>query len=292
MGVYCYADDLSLLSPTLTGIKEMLNICEMYAIDHDIIFNAKKSQLLCFSSTSNCAKGTINIKMQNSQPIPHVDSCMHLGNELCSNNRNVLIGNAVSDLNCRLNNLLADFSHCDSNTLSLLFQSYCMNIYGSQMWQFNTRFVNQFFTCWRKAIRRLWKIPFRTHNNLVHLINKSHSIDIILEKRCIKYIWKLINNEHDLYNTIVKYSLYNNSTTIGENIRYFMYKYKITVDEWDQPLKVLYDKIDKYICQFKKLDIECTAMAVRELCESRDSYDTQIFGRAELNTVIYTLCTS
>ena len=79
---------------------------------------------------------------------------------------------------------------------------------------------------------------------------------------------------------------------ISENIRYFMYKYKITVDEWDQPLKVLYDKIDKYLCQFKKLDIEWTAMAVRELCESRDSYDTQIFGRAELNTVIYTLCTS
>ena len=31
MGVYCYADDLSLLSPTFTGLQEMLKICELYA---------------------------------------------------------------------------------------------------------------------------------------------------------------------------------------------------------------------------------------------------------------------
>ena len=31
MGVYCYADDLSLLlSPTFTGLQQMLKICELY----------------------------------------------------------------------------------------------------------------------------------------------------------------------------------------------------------------------------------------------------------------------
>ena len=58
MGVYCYADDISLLSPTFTGLKEMLKICEDFADDHDIIFNASKSQLLQFSSCSN----NINMK--------------------------------------------------------------------------------------------------------------------------------------------------------------------------------------------------------------------------------------
>ena len=43
MGVYCYADDLSLLSSTFTGLQEMLKICELYANSYDIIFNAKKS---------------------------------------------------------------------------------------------------------------------------------------------------------------------------------------------------------------------------------------------------------
>ena len=53
MGVYCYADDICLLSPTFTGNKEMLKICENFADDHDIIFNTSNSSLLQFSSCSN-----------------------------------------------------------------------------------------------------------------------------------------------------------------------------------------------------------------------------------------------
>ena len=43
MSVYCYADDLGLLSPT--GLKEMLKLCKDYALKHKIIGNASKSQL-------------------------------------------------------------------------------------------------------------------------------------------------------------------------------------------------------------------------------------------------------
>ena len=43
MGVYCYADDLSLVSPTFTGLRETLKICEFYANSYDIIFNAEKT---------------------------------------------------------------------------------------------------------------------------------------------------------------------------------------------------------------------------------------------------------
>ena len=42
MGVYCYADDLSLLSPTFTGLQEMLKICELYANNYEIFLMPKK----------------------------------------------------------------------------------------------------------------------------------------------------------------------------------------------------------------------------------------------------------
>ena len=78
--------------------------------------------------------------MQNGQGIQYVvDKCSHLGNELCPTNKNVLPLNPVNDLNCRLNNLLADFSHCDSKTLSVLFRTYCTNVYGSQIWAYVIR---------------------------------------------------------------------------------------------------------------------------------------------------------
>ena len=43
-------------------------------------------------------------------------------------------------------------------------------------------------------MRRLYNIPYRTHNILVHHIINSYPIDVVLEKRCIKYIWILINS--------------------------------------------------------------------------------------------------
>ena len=127
MGVYCHAAGISLLSPTFTGLKEMLKICEDFSVDHYIIFNASKSQLLQFSSCSN------NINMKSGKKIPFVEYCKHLRNAISTVNKKLLIQNAKCDLNCRINSLLEDFSYCNSHTISMLFKSYCINIYGSQM---------------------------------------------------------------------------------------------------------------------------------------------------------------
>ena len=94
MGVYCYADDLSLLSPSFTGLQEMLRLCELYAVDHNIIFNAKKSQLLYFGSNPSNDPCTVDLTMLNGQSIQHVKKCIHLGNELCPTNKHVVINNS------------------------------------------------------------------------------------------------------------------------------------------------------------------------------------------------------
>ena len=60
--------------------------------------------------------------------------------------------------------------------------TYCMNIYGCQAWRYHGNYLDKFYTTWRKAIRRVWKIPYRTHIKLVHLINKSCLINSVLEK--------------------------------------------------------------------------------------------------------------
>ena len=56
-----------------------------------------------------------------------------------------------------------------------------MNAYGSQIWAFNKNCLNKFYVAWRKAIRRIWKLPYRTHNNLLHLINLCLPIDVTLD---------------------------------------------------------------------------------------------------------------
>ena len=72
-------------------------------------------------------------------------------------------------------------------------------------------------------------------------------IDITLENRCIKYLWNMINSNCTLYHNIVNLSLNNVSTTIGENMRYFMYKYIIQEYDWYESINIIYKKIDSYI---------------------------------------------
>ena len=115
------------------------------------------------------------------------------------------------------------------------------------------------------------------HNKLVHLINKSCSINTVLGKRSIKFIGTLIN----IPNQIVKYSLYNCTNIIGENVRYFMNKYDISRDDWNSPINILYNKIDLYSTQHTLLDDICVATSIKELCESRDSEYTNFFDRNE-----------
>ena len=89
--------------------------------------------------------------MRGRSVIPYLDTCTHLRNILCTSDKHVMIDSAVKDLNCRLNNLLADFSHCNNNTLSTLFNSYCMNVYGCQLWKLIGKHNNTFFCCMEKS---------------------------------------------------------------------------------------------------------------------------------------------
>ena len=112
---------------------------------------------------------------------------------------------------------MADFFYTHSSTLSVLYNSYCMNVYGSQLWCFNDhKSINRFYVAWRKTIRRIWHIDKRTHDSLLHTINKCLPINLLLEKRCIKFIWNLFNSSYELHKSIIR------SSSIAENISYFM----------------------------------------------------------------------
>ena len=121
-----------------------------------------------------------------------------------------------------------------------------MNAYGSQLWCFNDyKSVERFYVAWRKTIRRIWRIDKRTHNVLTNIINGFLPINLMLEKRCIKFIWNFFNSTHELHKAVAFNCFYNQGSTLAENIRYFMYKYNILIDDWHRPLSYLVRKVYK-----------------------------------------------
>ena len=60
-----------------------------------------------------------------------------------------MIDSAVKQMNCKINNLIADFSDCNINTISTLFNSYCMNVNGCQLWKFNDNCCSRWFNVYK-----------------------------------------------------------------------------------------------------------------------------------------------
>ena len=49
VGSLCYADDIALLAPSPLALRIFLRECELF--DHNLTFNAAKTQLICFRSS-------------------------------------------------------------------------------------------------------------------------------------------------------------------------------------------------------------------------------------------------
>ena len=78
-----------------------------------------------------------------------------------------------------------------------------------------------------------------------------------------KILWNLFNSDNLLFSRIIRYSMHNSDTTICENVRYFMYKYKIVLDDWFNDLSNIFNRIDNQIQNTTQLDGICLAGAIR-----------------------------
>ena len=53
MGVFCYADDCSLLAPSITSLKIILKVVTQFSKEYNVKFNSAKSQLLVCSKDNH-----------------------------------------------------------------------------------------------------------------------------------------------------------------------------------------------------------------------------------------------
>jgi len=55
VGALVYADDIVLLSPTASGMQTLLHLCDVFANDFSLIFNAVKTKCLWLKARQNSA---------------------------------------------------------------------------------------------------------------------------------------------------------------------------------------------------------------------------------------------
>ena len=105
-GAFGYADDIALVAPSLSSLKQMIIICEQFAESHSITFNPSKAKLLCFNMKLESKIPPIYL---NGERVSIVENEKHLGNYVLTyiEDRNIIAD--VCDLYQRSNLLISDF---------------------------------------------------------------------------------------------------------------------------------------------------------------------------------------
>jgi len=212
VGALSYADDLTLIAPTRSAMQQMLGVCEHFAAEYDVLFNGSKSVSLVINSRlgENAPSLTLN-----GQPIPRLDNAVHLGHHIGKNSHSMNVQKAIGDINCRVNSLLCNFKFCTFSSLCMLFQSFCSSFYGSPLWKLND--IERLSVCWRKNLRRLFRLPPRTHSIYIPLIIQKPDLQTQLLGRFSKFFSKCYNNENVIISFCSKMSL-TSTSIVNSNI--------------------------------------------------------------------------
>ena len=149
-----YADDLVLLSPSATGLRELLRTCEKYSTEHAIIYNSKKSSVLICKN-----RATIHVPVPsfavNDTVIGEVAKVKYLGH---------VIANDMTDdadmmrqrrqLYALGNVLSRRFHMCSIEVKNTLFRSFCTPMYTCQLWwNFSVQSMHKLNVAYNTAVQ-------------------------------------------------------------------------------------------------------------------------------------------
>jgi len=53
LAVFVYADDICFIAPTATAMRNLLSVCDIFATDFNVIFNAQKTKCIFFNCVTS-----------------------------------------------------------------------------------------------------------------------------------------------------------------------------------------------------------------------------------------------
>ena len=174
MGVVVYADDVLLTAPTRRAMQLMLNKCQSYAVENNIMFstdpNPSKSKtkclLICGTKINLVKPAPLTLC---GRDLPWVSTATHLGHELHETGdmeHDALVKRALFiDQSVRLRE---SFSFTSPVEILGAMKVYCCSYYGSMLWDLGGDAANKVYNAWMTAVRLA--VPRATRTFLVQQV--------------------------------------------------------------------------------------------------------------------------
>ena len=108
--------------------------------------------------------------------------------------------------------------------------NYCMSLYGCELWNYNSRYINDIYVAWRKVIMKLFN--FHKELIIIWVCDIVECITVKLDRRLTKFVHSMINSKNSTVCELISHFLITESSVFAENCRYLMHKYDISVFAW------------------------------------------------------------
>ena len=164
----------------------MIDVCEQYAAEFNILFNGSKNKLLFFKGRypSAIASGITVI----GETVHISDNSVHLGHNIFTGDRESMILAAKRAFWKSYNNFVSIFDHLYSILKISVLASFCCSFYGSSLWLLNSTAVHSLCVDWRKSLRILWRVHPMTHCDIIAALYNQLPLHTNLEKRFTTFI--------------------------------------------------------------------------------------------------------
>jgi hypothetical protein len=223
-GVIGYADDVLLLSPTQGAMRKMISICEEFAEKFMIKFNGSKCQSVVFDRTVSDIKPEFYV---NKQLVGCVDELVYLGYLIKGDRSDPLVQPIITDFNKKFNAFIGDLDCLSSDVKGSLFQQYCTSMYGILFCQMYHPDMDKMRVSWRKAMRRMFRLPNRTHCNLLPIITDILPFDVQVDLRFLKHMLTGLRHKNSTVSFLFNMCYACDMSTMAKNFRAVCRRYNI-----------------------------------------------------------------
>ncbi len=206
-----YADDMCLLAPSAMGLQQLIQLCEDYGMNHDILYNPVKTK--CIVVPPNRYKLYVPSVTLNNVIIEYVDNVKYLGVVISSQFKDDIdITRQLRSLYASGNTILHRFSACSTPVKLQLLESYCLNFYCSTLWcNFTKLNMNKIRVAYNNIIRKLFGYSRRDSASFMFVHHQIDSFDCRQRKSVYKFKQRLMTCNNIIVQCI------NNNTWITNN---------------------------------------------------------------------------
>ncbi|XP_063386453.1 uncharacterized protein LOC134672461 [Cydia fagiglandana] len=192
-----------LLSPSISGIQDLLTICERYADSHGLRYNASKSELLVFKAGTKSYPRTPQVKLGNT-PLKIVEEFKYLGHWVTSSlTDNKDIERERRALAVRSNMLIRRFARCNRNVKITLFRAYCQSFYTCSLWiNYTQKTYNALRVQYNNAFRMLLGLPRHCSASGMFAEARTDGFHAIMRKRVASLLRRIAGSPNSLLETV------------------------------------------------------------------------------------------